>query len=158
MKSKVYLETSIVSYLASRPSRDILVAANQQVTREWWETWRNDFELYVSQLVVTEASSGDPSAAQERIRLIADVPLLRLNEAAVVLANRLIQDGSLPAQSLEDALHIAVATVNGMDYLLTWNFKHIANAVMRSKIERACRAAGYEPPTICTPQELVAEE
>jgi len=157
MKPKVYLETSVISYLTSRPSRDLIVAANQQITQEWWQVRRQDFDLFISQLVVQEASAGDEHAAQQRLQAIADIPLLTLSEEAVVFAEKLVKEGPMPQKAVEDALHIAVATLNGMDYLLTWNFKHIANATMRYKIERICRLTGYEPPIICTPQELLEE-
>jgi predicted nucleic acid-binding protein len=157
MKPKVYLETSIISYLTSRPSRDLIVAANQQITQEWWQLRRNAFELYVSELVIQEASAGDKVAAEQRLQALEDIAELKLSEEIVKLAERLIQDGSLPQNAVEDALHIAVATLNGIDYLLTWNFKHLANATMRYKIEGVCRLLGYEPPVICTPQELLEE-
>ena len=153
----MYLETSVISYLASRPSHDLIVAANQQITRDWWEHRRVAFELYISQLVIQEVSAGNQDAAQARMRVIDDVPLLELNQAALALAQTLIQEGPIPEQCIEDALHIAVATVNGLDYLLTWNFGHIANAAMRYEIERVCRTRGYEPPVICTPQGLLEE-
>ena len=157
MKPKVYLETSVISYLTSRPSRNLIVAANQQITQEWWQLRRQDFDLHISQLVVQEASAGNEHEAERRLRAIANVPLLALNEEAVVFAEQLVRKGPLPQNAVEDALHIAVATLNGMDYLLTWNFKHIANATMRYQIERICRMVGYEPPIICTPQELLGE-
>ena len=157
MKPKLYLETSVVSYLTSRPSRDLIVAANQQITQEWWQVRRAGFELYVSQLVVQEAGAGDPDAAQQRLEVLEEMPLLELTEEALSFAEKLVQDGPLPQNAVEDGLHIAVATLNGMDYLLTWNFKHLANATMRYKIELVCRQWGYEPPIICTPQELLEE-
>jgi predicted nucleic acid-binding protein len=157
MKPRVYLETSVISYLTSRPSRDLIVAANQQITQEWWQLRRQDFDLFISQLVVQEASAGDEHAAQQRLQAVADIPLLTLSEETVAFAEKLIKEGPMPQKAVEDALHIAVATLNGMDYLLTWNFKHIANATMRYKIERVCRLKGYEPPIICTPQELLEE-
>jgi hypothetical protein len=157
MKPRVYVETSVISYLTSRPSRDLIVAANQQITRDWWDSRRSEFELYVSQLVIQEASAGDENAAQHRLQAIDQMPLLELNEAALALAETLVKDGPLPQEAVEDALHIAAATVNGLDYLLTWNFRHIANATMRYRIERVCRSEGYEPPIICTPQELLEE-
>lgn len=158
MASRLYLETSVISYLSSQPSRDLIVAANQQITREWWDTPRPDIELYISQLVIMEASAGDTAAAEQRRQLIDEIPSLTLSEAAVALAERLVRERVVPEQAVEDALHIAIATVNGMDYLVTWNFRHIANAAVRSKIERVCRLAGFEPPVICTPQELLGEE
>jgi predicted nucleic acid-binding protein len=157
MKPKIYLETSVISYLTSHPSRDLIVAANQQLTREWWQVRRQDFDLFISQLVIQEASSGDEDAAQRRLQAVVDIPLLELSEEAIAFAEKLVEEGPMPRKAVEDALHIAVATLNGMDYLLTWNFKHIANATMRYKIERMCRLAGYEPPIICTPQELSEE-
>lgn len=154
-KSKIYIETSIVSYLTARPSRDLIVAANQQLTQEWWRERRADFDLYVSQLVLEEIRGGDSVAATERLRVIAELPRLLVNEAAINLAERFMQSGPLPRNANVDALHIAIATTNGLDYLLTWNCNHLANAVLRKQVERLCRAAGYEPPTICTPQELL---
>jgi predicted nucleic acid-binding protein len=118
---------------------------------------RQDFDLFVSQLVVREASAGEEHAAEQRLRAIADIPLLTLSEEAVAFAEKLVQEGPIPRKAVEDALHIAVATLNGIDYLLTWNFKHIANAAMRYKIERISRLTGCEPPIICTPQELLGE-
>ena len=118
---------------------------------------RQDFDSFISQLVIQEASAGDEDAAQRRLQAIVDIPLLKLNEEAVAFAKKMVEEGFMPPKAVEDALHIAVATLNGMDYLLTWNFKHIANATIRYKIERMCRLAGYEPPIICTPPELLEE-
>ena len=152
---KVYIETSVISYLTARPSRDILVAANQQVTQEWWQDRREKFELYVSQLVEQEISSGDAEAVVKRQQALEDCAFLDITPGAVELASKLIEQQAIPKQAAEDALHIAVATVNGMDYLLTWNFKHIANAAMRANVELVCRLNGYEPPVICSPMELM---
>ena len=157
MKPKIYIETSVVSYLTARPSRDLIVAANQQITQDWWQVRRSEFDLYVSQMVVQEAGAGDPTAAEQRLQVLDETPLLELTEEAITFAEKLVQDGALPQNAVEDALHIAVAALNGMDYLLTWNFKHLANATMRYRIEQVCRQMGYEPPIICTPQELLEE-
>ena len=156
MKLKVYIETTIPSYLTAWPSRDLIRAAQQQITREWWQT-RDRFDLLVSQLVIEESSGGDPEAAKERVEALAGVPELRISEEATVLAGRLIEGVPLPDKAAVDALHIAVAVVGGVDYLLTWNCKHIANAAMRHRIEAVCRSGGYEPPVICTPVELMEE-
>lgn len=155
MKPAVYVETSVISYLSARPSRDLIVAANQQVTQDWWKDKRPDFDLYISQLVLQEASVGDPEAVTRRQNALEDVQLLTLTDEAAALAQQLVEREVIPRQSIEDALHIAIAAVNGMDYLVTWNFKHIANASMRSNIELVCREAGYEPPVICSPFELM---
>lgn len=157
MKPKVYIETTIVSYLAARPSRDLITAAHQQVTQEWWENRRIDFDLFVSQLVIQEASAGDEQAVGRRLQVLEGIPSLELGEQAVALARMLIDEGTLSPQAAGDALHIAVATVHGMDYLLTWNLKHLANATIRNAITAACRAHDYEPPVICTPEELLEE-
>jgi PIN domain len=157
MKPKVYIETSFISYLTARPSRDLITAAHQQLTLDWWENRRFHFDLYVSQLVVREASAGDEDAAKKRLSIIEPIPLLELNEQSLALARLLIEEGPLSEKSSEDALHIAVATVHGMDFLLTWNCKHIANAEMRNLITEVCRSRGYEPPVTCTPEELLGE-
>jgi hypothetical protein len=155
MKQKVYIETSIVSYLTAKPSNDLRAMANQNTTIEWWESRMAEFEIYISEFVVAEASQGNAEAAERRLSVIADIPELELTETVRELGKVLVSEGPIPAGAEIDAYHIAVAAVNGMDYLLTWNCKHIANAVMRPKIEAVCRDHGFEPPTICTPQELM---
>jgi len=157
MKPKLYIETSTISYLIARPSRDLIIAANQQVTHEWWDTHRSDFDLYISQIVIDEASEGDQEAAQQRLEKLKDIPLLELRTEALNLADKFIQRQALPVKASQDALHIAVATIYGMDYLLTWNCKHIANAVIGKKIAKITAQQGYELPTICTPYELMGE-
>ncbi|MCK5197068.1 MAG: type II toxin-antitoxin system VapC family toxin [Spirochaetales bacterium] len=155
MKQRVYIETSIPSYLTARPSNDIRVMANQNITIEWWENRKAEFKVFVSEFVIVESSQGHPEASARRIAAIKDIPELRINEEVKELAKLLITEGPIPKQAEIDAYHIAIATVNGMDYLLTWNCTHIANAVMRPKVEGVCRRHGYEPPVICTPQELM---
>jgi hypothetical protein len=155
MQPKAYLETTIASYLTARPSRDLITAANQQMTHDWWHDHRRNFDLYVSQFVVEEASAGDPEAATRRLAVLADLPQLDVTDAVQHLAQALLTHVPLPQNAQVDALHIAVATVHGIDYLVTWNCTHIANATLRHRIEAICRAEGYEPPIICTPQELL---
>ena len=155
MKSTVYLETSIIGYLASRPSRDLITAANQQLTRDWWDQSREQFDLYISEAIVAECSAGDPQAAQERLNVLAGIPVLDVTEATDSLAGKLLKQVPLPEKAAVDALHIAIATVNGIDYLLTWNCTHIANAALQHRIEAICRATGFASPTICTPQQLM---
>jgi predicted nucleic acid-binding protein len=156
MRPKLYIETSIVSYLTAYPSRDLIQAAHQQVTHDWW-TVRKQFELYISQYVLDEVSAGDRNAAAKRLAALGDATLLAITPDAVSLAEELVRVGSLPARAIVDAFHIAVAAIHGMDYLLSWNCKHIANAALRGRIEATCRSYGVEPPTICTPIELAAE-
>jgi hypothetical protein len=155
MKPKIYLETTIPSYLTARPSRDLVTAAHQQITREWWDTRRHAFDLFVSQMILDEASAGDPDAAAQRLAVLAPLPLLNPRAEGADLAQALIEQVPLPIGAAADALHIAIAVVNGMDYLLTWNCTHIANAALRSQIETVCRRAGFEVPIICTPDELL---
>jgi hypothetical protein len=141
-RRNVYVETTVLSYLAARPSRDLRVAAHQQITAEWWDSRRRDFDLFVSQLVEEEASAGDVHAASRRIECVAELTLLDLSDLVLALAERLVADGAVPEAAAEDALHIAVAAVHGMHYLMTWNCKHIANAATRSRIEAVCNEAG----------------
>ena len=154
MKAKVYLETTIVSYLTAKPTRDVVQAAHQQLTIEWWDR-RQRFDLFVSQTVITEAGGGNAEAAERRLEALHGIKALAVTAEAADLAAQFVQAHAMPERATVDALHVAVAVVNGMDYVLTWNCTHIANAAMRDKIERTCREAGFEPPIICTPEELM---
>lgn len=156
-KPTVYLETTIVSYLTAWLSRDLVMAGHQRITHEWWNNWRDDFALYISQPVLDEAGAGDPKAAQRRLHFLDGLPRLDVTAEAVNLARALV-GGPLPSRADVDALPMAVAAVNGIDYLLTWNCKHIANAEIRPHVERLCRAYGYQPPVMCTPEELLGRE
>lgn len=158
MKQKVYVETSIISYLTARPSRDLIVAANQQLTDEWWNIRRPDFDLYISEMVEVEAERGDEEAAEKRLVIVRQLDMLELTDAVHQLAEQLVERRLIPKKAARDAVHIAVAAVHGIDYLLTWNCTHLANAVIRHNIERFLEKQGYESPIICTPQELMMEE
>lgn len=155
MKDKVYIETTVISYLTARRSSDIVVAGHQRTTWNWWRLRRNHFELHCSQFVLDEAAQGDPIAARRRLRILRDFPLLTATEAVQDLARHLVRSGGIPPEADRDALHIAVATVHGMDYLLTWNQRHIANAQNRNNLSATCAAEGFELPIICTPEELM---
>ena len=158
MPASVYIETSVISYYTARSSRDLVAAARQTITQEWWEEARNRFDLYISTVVIAEAKTGDPLAAQRRMAAIADLSVLDVNDAAEDLAKQLIAQKLIPATSEEDALHIALATVHGMDFLVTWNFRHINNAEIKARITAAIEALGYESPILCSPEELGAAE
>lgn len=153
---KLYIETSVVSYLTAQGSRDLVLAAHQEVTRSWWAS-RDGYDLYVSQFVLDEAAAGDSEAAGRRLEVLREMPLLNASTEVLALARRLLAERGMPAKARIDALHVATAAVHGMDYLLSWNCKHIANATLRTRIESICRTAGFEPPVICTPLELVEE-
>ncbi len=155
MRETVYIETSILGYLTARSSRDIVVAANIEITREWWDTRRGYFQLYSSQAVVKETSQGDAQIASQRLAIIRDLALLDLNQSAIDLAEQLLGRSNLPAKADVDAIHIAAATVHGMDYLLTWNCKHIANAQIQRKLAEISLDFGYELPILCTPYEML---
>jgi predicted nucleic acid-binding protein len=157
MKRKVYVETSVISYLTARPSKTILGAAHQQITLAWWET-RNQYKLFVSESVLRECGAGDPDAARKRLAVLSDIPLLLITEQAVQIAESLVERGIIPPKAAEDALHIAIATVNGVDYLLTWNCRHIANPEIQRGIAEQLEKVGLFLPFICTPEELLGEE
>jgi len=154
MGLKVYIETSVVSYLTARPSRDLIIAAHQQLTQDWWDKRRAHFDLYTSQLVIQESSAGEAAMSRKRLEALDGIPLLSINQEAVALARAFVEKGPIPEKARVDALHIALATTHGMDYLLTWNCKHIANAEMQTGIAKVSREAGFEPPVVCTPEEL----
>lgn len=156
MLPSVYVETSVISYLAARTSpTNLRVAANQETTREWWESRRDKFDLYISAVVIGEAQRGDPALADARMLVLQGLNIAQVTPAALELAAALIAGAGVPKKANEDALHIAIAATNGLDYLLTWNCTHIANAVTIPRVNSICRARGFEPPLIYTPQELM---
>jgi hypothetical protein len=132
-----------------------VIAGHQQVTHEWWDTRRASYELCVSQLVLDEAGAGDAQAAHERLLVLQPMLVLETTVEAIELAKSLLREGALPAKAADDALHIAVAATKAVPYLLTWNCRHLANAVMRSVIEAVCGEMGFKAPIICTPEELL---
>ena len=152
---RVYIETTVVSYLTARPSRDLIVAAHQQITHDWWGTCRTNYELCVSELVLDEAGAGDAQAARERLLVLQPMLVIETTTAAFELAEDLLRAGALPRKAASDALHIAVAATKAIPYLLTWNCRHLANAAMRPVIEAVCAAKELKAPIICTPEELM---
>lgn len=155
MKPKVYVETSVLSYLAARPSRDAVTAGRQLITQRWWETERERYTLVISELVETECGRGDPELIRRRQSLLGVVSLFPVNEKILELAKLLMAPGAVPEKAGPDALHIAAAAVEQCEYLLTWNFRHIANVRIRREVERILTKHGYNQTTICTPEELV---
>jgi hypothetical protein len=151
----VYIETTIVSYLVSRPSRDLLVAAHQQITHEWWDRQRQLFECYISQVVIDEVRAGDDDAARRRMETIGGFAVLAVTAEAESLTRAIMKGGAIPKQAVRDAAHIAVAAVNDMDYLLTWNCRHLANGQIMRAVSGICGTRGYSMPVICTPEELM---
>jgi len=149
--SKIYIETSIVSYLTARPSNNLIASAWQNATIDWWETQKNRFELFISEVVIEEAGRGDETAASKRLAALEDIEVLKLDRASIELSKVLIQDGGI----LDDALHVAIAAVQGIDFLLTWNCRYIDNAEMKPVIRKIIESRGYMCPEIATPIELM---
>jgi predicted nucleic acid-binding protein len=157
VRETVYIETSVIGYLAVRPSNNLIFMANLEITRRWWETRRNQFTLYISQVVLDEAGQGDAEMASKRLEILQNLSVLELTDTIEDLGMQFLTRSNLPAKASDDAIHIAAATVHGLDYLLTWNCKHIANAQIQKKLAEVCRDFGYKLPTICTPYELMGE-
>lgn len=157
MAKIVYIETSIVSYLTALPARDLVAAAWQNATSRWWETQRGRFELFTSQLTVGEAARGHPDAAKRRLAALAGIPHLSMPEALTDLAVALLAEGALPRKATDDAVHVAVSAYHNVDYLLTWNCRHIDNAETKPLMRSICAVQGYTCPEICTPLELMGE-
>jgi predicted nucleic acid-binding protein len=153
----VYLETTFISYLVARPSRDLLVAGHKQTTQDWWANRRREFECYISQVVIDEIAVGDPTEIQKRMAVTSDLPVLEVTEDAEVLTQTILSSGAIPPRAVRDAAHIAVAATHDIDYLLTWNCKHLANAQIMRRISWVCESLGQRMPIICTPEELMGE-
>ena len=154
----VYLETSFISHLTARDSSDPLHAAKQQSSRKWWTSYRNNFIVVVSPTVYEECRGGEPAMVEKRLTVIQNTSLLPANAAILEVAALLLEPhGPLPKKAQADVVHIASATLYGCDFLLTWNFKHIANAMIKRRVERILEEHGYQSPTICTPDELMGE-
>jgi predicted nucleic acid-binding protein len=157
MKPKLYIETTIPSYLVSAPSRDVIIAGHQQTTKLWWESRKELFDIFISQLVIDEVSAGNPEQARLRLEAIRVFPQLEIVDEAVQLAAELVKAGVFPQKASTDAAHIAVTAVHGVEYLMTWNCRHIANATIFQSVREICLQQGYAFPTICTPEELLGE-
>ena len=153
-KKKVYVETTVVSDATALPTNDLTLAGRQMATREWWKTAAERFDLFSSTVVSQEVRRGDPEAAKRRIEVLRDIPELVADSRAVALSIKLIEGRAVPKEYPDDALHIATAALNAMDYLVSWNFKHITNAQTIPLIRRICEANGYRCPEICTPMML----
>lgn len=152
---KVYLETTIPSYLAGKASRDLIIAAHQQITQDWWLTAHNRFELYVSEAVLAEVRAGDPEAVERRLRFIENLPVLALNDDVRTLTRHYDRNLNLSGRSRADIPHIAYAVSYGMDYLVTWNCSHIANGEMIQRLLKTNAELRRSTPLIVTPEEIL---
>ncbi|WP_392532343.1 type II toxin-antitoxin system VapC family toxin [Nostoc sp. C117] len=155
MKESIYIETSILGHLTARATDNLILAANIKITQDWWNENRSSFILYASEIVEDEAAKGDPAIASQRLSMLQSLMLLELTEEALELAQAFLSQSNLPPKASNDALHIALATVYGLDYLLTWNCKHMANAQIQRKLSQISSELGYVLPVICTPYELI---
>lgn len=156
-KPRIYVETTVVSYLVARPSHDVTLAARQQATQQLWTEHSHNFEFVVSDIVLTEISQGDAMAVRHRLEVLTGLTVLNISPEANTLAQNLIDTGAVPQNLRPDAQHIAIATVNSIEYLISWNYKHIVNATKRDLINQVCRASGFQPTTLYTPIELIEE-
>jgi hypothetical protein len=152
---RIFVETTIPSYLVARPTRDVVQMARQQITRDWWERCRGSHELFTSQIVLDEAGAGDTALARLRLELLAPMTLLEVSEAVLVFARQIVDSGILPPDADRDASHIATATVHRLDALLSLNFRHLVNVSIQSRLRRLASRASYDLPAICTPEELM---
>jgi len=154
MKPRVYIETTVVSYLTARATRDIVAQARQKITRQWWDSRSKHFYLVTSRLTELETGRGDPSAAEGRLAVVRTLPYLATDDRVAALASRFIGPRTIPAKASEDAVHLATCAVHAVPYLLTWNFRHLANVSIRLELDFICSSAGFKLPQICTPEEL----
>jgi len=157
MKESIYLETTVISYYTARPSRDIIVLARQQITREWWPTAKKQFDIFISEAVIQEIQLGDIEAAEKRLNAIEEFYRLELNEEVTEIAQKYMEKLGIPAKSFGDALHLACASLHNIDYLVTWNCTHMANPVMIKKLIKTNDFIGINTPFICTPELLIKE-
>ncbi|MFH0775589.1 MAG: type II toxin-antitoxin system VapC family toxin [bacterium] len=155
MKESIYLETTVVSYYTSKPSRDIIVLAHQEITRQWWTMARRRFNLFISEVVIEEAGLGDQEAAKRRLEELKDFPHLKLNDRVEEMAQVYMEKLEIPERSFRDAAHLAVASVHNIDYLLTWNCAHLANGKVIKKLIKINESFDIHTPIICTPEELM---
>ena len=155
MKPTLYLETTIVSYYVARPTDQLIVAAHQELTRQWWEQRLKGFRAYISQFVLDEVRDGDPIMVRKRLRALRGLERLPTVNTALELGRKLLLSGLFPRAAARDASHLSMAAAYGLQFLVTWNCRHLANARVFDRVWRICREAGYECPVVCTPEELM---
>ena len=154
MKEKVYLDTTIPSYIIATPSRDIILLTHQELTREWWEESRENYDLYISDIVILEINGGNREYAQKRSDLLNGIKVLENNSEIEVLVNKYMNHFNFPEKLYRDMYHVAFTVYYKIDFLLTWNFAHLNNAHFKVQLHRFNRKNGYDSPEICNPEEL----
>ena len=152
---RAYIESSVPSFYAARPSRQLALLAKQQATKDWWDAGWSGLEIVTSLETLDEIARGESEKAKERVELVADLPLLEVNEDVADIANDLVLSGIVPDKAASDAIHIAIASVHRVEFLVTWNFKHIANPFLRERIRELITKNGFQMPTMCSPEELL---
>ncbi len=157
IKPRVYIEPTVVSYLVARPSNNPILAARQEASRQLWEDYADRFEFVISPIVRDEIRQGDATAAQKRLDVVSSLTILEVSPDMDMLVEKLLDSGALPWGSVFDAQHIAIATVHSVEYLVSWNYKHIVNEHKRERINQVCRNAGFQPIAICTPIALMED-
>ena len=156
-KKIIYLEPTVISYLTARTTSDPIKLAQQLASKEWWNNHRHKCDIFISNVVLDEIREGDPAAAQMRMALAQTLSLLQSNAETDRLSAALIALHAIPDNHKEDADHIAIASIYPIEYLVTWNQKHILNVSMRDRILSIISDKGYTPPRLVTPAELLAE-
>ena len=157
IKPSVYLESTVVSYLVARPSSNPVLAARQKASRQLWENYADRFEFVTSHIVHNEIRQGNAGAARQRLEAVTLLRILETPPEVDTLAQKLLDSGAVPRNSLPDAQHIAIATVHNVEYLVSWNHRHIVNENKREHIEQICQEAGFQLTTICTPTQLMED-
>ncbi len=153
--ASAYIETTIPSYYVARPSMSVIQASRQASTRAWWDGGCSSFALFTSQEVLQEAMLGDAEMARQRLELLLPLAKLEFTEEVGALAKALIRCGLVPDKAASDAVHIAVASLHKMNFLVTWNFKHIANPYTRDRLRAVVGDYGFSLPIMCSPEELI---
>jgi hypothetical protein len=151
----VYVETTIPSYLTAAPSRDLVVAAQQQITREWWATAKDRFELFVSEAVLQEIRAGDPDMTARRMQIVDGLPVLDVTSQVDSLVEVYQERLGLPDRARPDIVHIAISVAYELDYLLTWNCAHIANGHVIRRLMEVNHVLGRFTPLLLTPDQLL---
>jgi len=156
MKPSVYIETTVISYLTAWPGRDLIRLSHEVLTRDWWQDVRPQFDVCTSELVFQEAARGDPAAAADRVRALANIPILPITSEVYKVAKELAAAMSLPTRAEPDAVHLAATACHGISFLLTWNCRHLANAILADKIQQVCQSNGLKSPRVVTPEQLMS--
>jgi len=157
MKLKIYLDTSVISYYVKKTEYDILEQAHYQLTRQWWRKFATHHSLFISVFVINEIEKGDKHAAMKRLKAVEGIPILDTSVSVDRLSRIIVKELNIPEKARMDGYHLAVAAMNSQDYIVSWNFKHMANARVRRIYKAICGEEGLVCPDISTPEEMLGE-